>query len=478
MTHRQGRIVIELVRRRAGEVDLRRPRLAVYTHRDADELAIVQLIVVGTVLQRIDHAADAFLGVVLHMAHIGVHDVQPKLVDHLHDLPRAGFVRGDLSGEVGHVLLEIPDRVFARGQERACLRLPERPAVDHQEVVDQHAFLLDVAAVRRGRSRRLAADIGVMAPRGDIEYRLAALEHWRDDRDVRQVRAAVERRVQDEDVAFLHARVQPDHRADGFGHGAEMHRHMRRVRHQAAIRGEQGAGEIQTLLDVHAVGGVGERRAHLLGDVHEEVVEDLQHHRIRIRPQRFGPVHRDGAGQDQVPVFIQFGAPAGFDDICSRGFLNDRRTHDRLTGTHCVAVVERHGGTAKMRLHIGYGVGRGVGSGLLRVGDFRRAAHGLHRQRLEHQFALACGKTKPRLVRLVETGAEGRLVAEGHLQRLMRTLVSQMRAAFGADRGRVHALFGDFRRRLRRHVVQHFGRLGEVGQRPLKAALAERTDLR
>ena len=163
MADRQRSVVVELVRRRAGEVDFRRARLAVYTHRDADEPPIVQLVIIGTVFQRVDHAADAFLGVVLHMAHIGVHDVQPELVDHLHDLPRAGFVRGDLSGEVGHVLLEIPDRVFARGQERACLRLPERPAVDHQEVVDQHAFLLDMAAVRRGRARRLAADIGVVA---------------------------------------------------------------------------------------------------------------------------------------------------------------------------------------------------------------------------------------------------------------------------------------------------------------------------
>ena len=257
-----------------------------------------------------------------------------------------------------------------------------------------------------------------------------------------------------------------------------MHRHMRRVRHQSAIGREKGAGEIQPLLDVHAVGGVGEGRAHLLGDVHEEVVEDLQHHRIRVRPERLRPLHRNGAGQDQMAPIVQSGAPAGFDNVGACGFLDDRRPHNRLAGAHCVAVVEGDGGAAEMRLHMGDRMSRCVSGGLFRIGDFRGAADGFHRKRLEHQFALACGKTKPRLVRLVETGAEGRLVAEGHLQRLMRTLVSQMRAAFGADRGRVHALFGDLRRSLRRHVVQHLGRLGKVGHRPLETALTKRTDLR
>ena len=61
-----------------------------------------------------------------------------------------------------------------------------------------------------------------------------------------------------------------------------MHRNMRRVGDETACRVEQGAGEIQTLLDIHRIGGVGEGRAHLFGDGHEEVVEHFQHHRVGV----------------------------------------------------------------------------------------------------------------------------------------------------------------------------------------------------
>ena len=46
---------------------------------------------------------------------------------------------------------------------------------------------------------------------------------------------------------------------------------------------EQRAREVEPLLDVHRVGGVLQPQAHLLGDVHEQVVEDLQHHRVGRR---------------------------------------------------------------------------------------------------------------------------------------------------------------------------------------------------
>ena len=48
-------------------------------------------------------------------------------------------------------------------------------------------------------------------------------------------------------------------------------------------RVEHRAGEVEPLLDVDRIGGVLQRHAHLLGDRHEEVVEDLQHHRIGLR---------------------------------------------------------------------------------------------------------------------------------------------------------------------------------------------------
>ncbi len=49
---------------------------------------------------------------------------------------------------------------------------------------------------------------------------------------------------------------------------------------------EHRAGEIEPLLDVHRIGGVLQRHAHLLGDRHEQIVEDLQHHRVGMRADR------------------------------------------------------------------------------------------------------------------------------------------------------------------------------------------------
>ena len=67
-----------------------------------------------------------------------------------------------------------------------------------------------------------------------------------------------------------------------------MHRHVRRVGDQVARGIEQRAGEVEPLLDVDRVGGVLQPQAHLLGDGHEQVVEDLEHHRV-------------GLGADRVP---------------------------------------------------------------------------------------------------------------------------------------------------------------------------------
>ncbi len=59
-----------------------------------------------------------------------------------------------------------------------------------------------------------------------------------------------------------------------------MHRHMRRIGHQAAIGVEKRAGEIEPLLDVHGVGGAFEGRAHGFGDSHEAAVEEFQGDRV------------------------------------------------------------------------------------------------------------------------------------------------------------------------------------------------------
>ena len=57
----------------------------VHADGDADELAIVEFVVVVTILQRGDDPTHGFLGIVLDVAHVGVDDLQPELADHLLD---------------------------------------------------------------------------------------------------------------------------------------------------------------------------------------------------------------------------------------------------------------------------------------------------------------------------------------------------------------------------------------------------------
>lgn len=63
-------------------------------------------------------------------------------------------------------------------------------------------------------------------------------------------------------------------RPDGLGHGAQVHRQVRRIRHQVASRPEERTGEVQALLDVDANGGALQRAPHLFRDTHEPTSPD------------------------------------------------------------------------------------------------------------------------------------------------------------------------------------------------------------
>ena len=59
-----------------------------------------------------------------------------------------------------------------RCQQRAQRLFEEHAAVDDAHAVDEHAFLVDGLRIRGHRARRDAADVGVMAARGDEELRV------------------------------------------------------------------------------------------------------------------------------------------------------------------------------------------------------------------------------------------------------------------------------------------------------------------
>ncbi len=141
------------------------------------------------------------------------------------------------------------------------------------------------------------------------------IEDRRADRDVGQMGAAVVGGVEREDIAGMDvAFVEADDGLDRAVHRAEMDRHVRRVGDEAAVAVEHCAGEVEPLLDVDRIGGVLQGHAHLLGDRHEEVVEDLEHDRIGLGADGDALRQGNGAGHDDMVERGDRRLPAGLDD--------------------------------------------------------------------------------------------------------------------------------------------------------------------
>ena len=80
--------------------------------------------------------------------------------------------------------------------------------------------------------------------------------------------------------ARAEVRIVLHHSPHRLRHGAEMHRHVRGVDQQFALRVEEGAGEIQPLLHVGGQGRALQHAAHLLGDGREAIGEELLPHDV------------------------------------------------------------------------------------------------------------------------------------------------------------------------------------------------------
>ena len=93
-----------------------------------------------------------------------------------------------------------------------------------------------------------------------------------------------------------------------------MHRHMRRIGHQAPFRIKHRTGKIQPLFDVHGIGGVLQRHAHLLGDGHEQIVENLQQHGVGLGANGNTRCQSLNAGEHNMVFGGDLRLPALFDD--------------------------------------------------------------------------------------------------------------------------------------------------------------------
>ena len=315
-----------------------------------DPGAGVHLVPELALVECVDHPADGLLGVVLHMSHVCLHDVEAHVVDHRVDLLDPLFTGGDLGVKVGEVGVGIAGRVARVSQQPPGFLLAQAAsttwpagAVDQQPVVEQHALFLDGSAQRRHRAWRQSADLGVVTARGDVEQHVLPrpVVDRCDDRDVRQVGASVVRIVDRVDVSGLHlAGPALDHLLHACAHRAQVDRHVRCVGDQVAVGIEERTGEVQPLLDVDRLGRRLQPYTHLLGDGHEQVVEDLQLYGVDLGADVLAVERRSGPFDLQVTALGECGQPTTVDNRRRVGFGDDRRTCHRRTRLEVFPLVQ------------------------------------------------------------------------------------------------------------------------------------------
>ena len=111
----------------------------------------------------------------------------------------------------------------------------------------------------------MRTDIGMVSPVGDEADQLTLFKHRGDQGHIGQVGPPQVGVVDDQHVARRPV-SRPDQFLHGIRHAAEMHRDMRRLSAESAVRVEHGAGEIQPVLDVGGKRGLAQNRPHFLAD--------------------------------------------------------------------------------------------------------------------------------------------------------------------------------------------------------------------
>ena len=165
-----------------------------------------------------------------------------------------------------------------------------------------------------------------------------------------------------------------------------MHRHVRRIGDQPPVAVEDRAGEVEPLLDVDRIGGVLQHHAHLLGDRHEQVVEDLEHHRVGLGADggALGQGH-DAVEHDRV-AGVTVARQPGSTMIVWCGSMMSAGPATAWPGLRRVAQedLRRLPGALGVDAHAGMRMRFVIGERVLRLGDGGAAAHRLHLEALDH----------------------------------------------------------------------------------------------
>ena len=201
-----------------------------------------------------------------------------------------------------------------------------------------------MAAVGRHGARGQSADVGMMASRPHPEQHLTAglIEDRRDDGDIGQVRAAPVGVIEHKDITRRNRTgIVGNHGLHARTHRAQMHGHVRGVRNQSPLGIEHRTRKIESLLDVDRMRGVLQTVAHLLGNRHEEVVEDLEHDWIGLRAQGLTLGARAHALQQQIAARCALRLPASLDNGGGGRLRDDGRPGDAMARLQVGALMHR-----------------------------------------------------------------------------------------------------------------------------------------
>ena len=254
---------------------------------------------------------------------------------------------------------------------------------------------------------------------------------------------------------------------------------MRRVGHQVALGVEDRAGEVQPFLDVHAHGRVLQHRPGLLGHVHEQVVEQLQQHRIGLLAAgRDAPCLRHHPAQQHMVARRDLRGPARLDHGRGIRLAHQRRPGDRIAGEQRGPLIDRRlmrGAAGEHRNGIDRLCSPRAALGQQRLGHALARCDRLHRDRLHHQRAARRGEAEAGAMRGGEFGHDRLQVPQSNDQRRLGAGVAQMQLPVHDDAAGIGALRLQRLPGSRRQPVGDGGQLRHLvlGQRQFHRLLAQ-----
>ncbi len=220
--------------------------------------------------------------------------------------------------------------------------------------------------------------------------------------------------------------------------------------------------------------------AHLLGDRHEQVVEDLQQHRVDGGADRGAALPRGDARQHQVIERRDRGAPAGLDQRRGIALGDDRRPVDLIARARVLADVKRR--VVPAAVEVGSDRPRRPQRSRARRRRRRRLVAGiagadrLDRHRLDDQPPLGHQEREAAAIRGLERGPHPFGIAKLDDQRGVGAFVLQVGAGNPPQPAGGHALASEFGRRGLAESLDGRARLGHrrLRQRLLDGRLAHR----